>query len=106
MPQFEAIGVKVIGLSIDHKFAQKAFADQMGLSFPLVADANREASQGLGTLLSDVAGIKQVNMRGVLLLDRGMTLRWRFGVDSATQPSVPEVMEQVKLVLASETAAG
>lgn len=100
------MGVRVIGLSIDHKFAQKAFADQMELSFPLVADPNREVSPGLGTLLSDVAGVKQVNMRGVLLLDREMKVRWKFGVDSATQPSVSEVMEQVKVLLGSETAAG
>jgi peroxiredoxin len=106
VPQFEALGVKVIGLSIDHKFAQKAFAEQVKLSFPLMADANREVSPALGTLLPEVAGIKQVNMRAALLIDRTMTLRWKFGVDTATQPSVPEVLEHVKTLLAAEEAAG
>ena len=90
------MGVAVIGLSIDHKFAQKAFAEKLNLGFTLVADANREVSPKLGTLLEDVAGVKNVNMRGVLLIDHDMALKWKFGVDVATQPNVAEVLEQVK----------
>ena len=91
----------MIGLSIDHKFAQKAFAEQQKLSYPLVADANREVSPTLGTLLEEVAGIKKVNMRGVLLIDHEMTLRWKFGVDVATQPIVTEVLAAAERVLNS-----
>lgn len=100
MPQFEALGVKVIGLSIDHKFAQKAFADQLQLNFPLVADANREVSPQLGTLLEEVAGIKGVNMRGALVIDSEMTLRWKFGESVTVQPDVAQVLEQAKQVVA------
>lgn len=96
MPQFEAFGFKVLGLSIDHKFAQKAFADQQQLNFPLLADANREVSPTLGTLLEDVAGIRGVNMRAVLVFDKEMTLRWKFGESVAVQPDVGQVLEQVK----------
>jgi peroxiredoxin len=100
VPQFEALGVQVIGLSVDTKFSQKAFADSLQLDFPLVADANREVSPGLGTILAEVAGIRQVNMRSVLILDSSMTLKWKFGVDAATQPDVAQVLQQVKAVVA------
>lgn len=86
----------MVGISIDHKFAQKAFAEQQKLGYPLLADANREVSPKLGTLLEEVAGIRNVNMRGVLLIDSDMTLRWRFGVDTSTQPNLPEVMAQAE----------
>lgn len=102
MPQFEALGIQVIGLNIDHKFAQKAFSEQQKLGYPLVADANREVSAALGTLLEEVAGIKQVNMRGVLLIDHDMTLRWKFGVDVATQPNVTEVLAEAEKVVGTK----
>lgn len=89
----------MIGLSIDHKFSQKAFAEKLGLTFPLVADANRAVSPQLGTLLPEVAGIRDVNMRAVLVIDKSMTLRWKFGVDTATQPDVTDVMAQVRQVV-------
>jgi peroxiredoxin len=99
MPQFEALGVQVVALSIDTKFTQKAFADQLQLNFPLVSDANREISPQLGTLLPEVAGIKGVNMRAVLVLDREMTVRWTFGESVSLQPDVAQVLEQVKAVV-------
>jgi peroxiredoxin len=99
MPQFEALGVQVIALSIDTKFSQKAFADQLQLNFPLVADANREISPKLGTLLEEVAGIKGVNMRAVLVIDRELNVRWKFGENVTLQPDVGQVLEQVKQVV-------
>jgi peroxiredoxin len=96
VPQFEALGVQVLGLSIDTKFSQKAFADGLQLNFPLVSDANREVGPQLGTLLAEVAGIKQVNMRAVLLIDAEMTLRWRFGADASTLPDVAEVLTETR----------
>jgi len=99
VPQFEALGVKVIGLSIDHKFAQKAFAEKLELNFPLVADPNREVSRTLGTLLPEVAGIKEVNVRTVLIVSPELEVRWTFGVDVSTQPNVGEVLEQTKKIL-------
>lgn len=99
MPQFEALGFQVIGLSIDSKFSQKAFAEKLELNFPLVADANRDASPQLGTMLQEVAGIRNVNMRSAMLIDSGMTLRWKFGVDAATQPNVEQVLGEVRRLM-------
>ena len=36
--QFEAAGVQVVALSCDSRFAQKAFGDQQGFGFPVLAD--------------------------------------------------------------------
>lgn len=91
--------MKLVGLSIDHRFAQKAFAEKLNLHFPLVEDPNRTVSRTLGTLLTEVAGIHEVNRRGVLTLDKTGIVRYRFGVDAATQPDVEQVLTAVTEVL-------
>jgi peroxiredoxin len=35
---FEAAGVQVIGISLDHPFSQSAFAQSLGLPYPLLSD--------------------------------------------------------------------
>lgn len=99
VPQFEALGVKVVGLSIDTRFSQKVFADKLELNFPLLSDANRVVSPTLGTLLPEVAGIKHVNYRSVLIIDPNLTVLWKFGESTALQPNVAEVLEQVQMRL-------
>lgn len=86
----------MIGINIDSKFTQKAFAEKLQLKFPLVADPNREVSQQLGTLLPEVGGVKSANYRGVLIIDPAMTLRWQFGESAALQPDVAQVLAEVQ----------
>ena len=91
--------MQVIGLSIDHKFASKAFAEKMQLPFPLLSDPNRTVSEMLGTLLPEVAGVKNANYRGVLIIDPEMTVRWKFGESAGLQPNVSEVLEQTRAIV-------
>ena len=94
------LSVLISGGHYNTKFSQKAFAEKLQLNFPLVSDANRAVSPQLGTMLDEVAGIRQVNFRGVLLIDQTMTLRWKFGMDTASQPDVNQVLEQTRKVSA------
>ncbi len=48
--EFTAAGVKVVGVSIDDCPAQKAFARKYGLTFPLIADAQKEVAGRYGVL--------------------------------------------------------
>jgi peroxiredoxin len=36
--KFEGLGVQVLGISLDHAYSQSAFAQSLGLSFPLLSD--------------------------------------------------------------------
>jgi peroxiredoxin len=49
LDQLDAI---VLGISVDSHWANTAFAKQLGLSFPLLSDWDREASKAYGVLLS------------------------------------------------------
>jgi len=96
--EFEALNVQVIGLSADHKFSSKAFAEKIGLNYLLVADPNRVVSTTLGTLLPDVAGVNNVNCRSAMIIGPDLTLLWKAGETAAVQPNVSEVLGQVKAI--------
>ena len=49
MQKFQESGAKVFGISTDNSPSQKAFADSIGLSFPLLSDfLDRKVSQEYG----------------------------------------------------------
>ncbi len=57
MQKFQADGAKVFGISTDNLPSQKAFAEQLGLSFPLLSDfLDRKVSQEYGVYIPQ-AGI-------------------------------------------------
>ncbi len=50
LPEYQAAGVQVVGVSTDDCPAQKAFATKYGLSFPLLADSRQEVAKTFGVL--------------------------------------------------------
>jgi peroxiredoxin len=42
LPKFESLDTQVLGVSVDHIGAQQAFAEKMGLTYPLLDDFSRE----------------------------------------------------------------
>lgn len=53
MAAFEAAGAVVYGISVDSHYANRAFANSLGVTFPLLSDWKREASAAYGVLLPD-----------------------------------------------------
>ena len=49
--KFQAAGAEVFGISVDSHHSNTAFANALGLSFPLLSDWKREASRAYGVLL-------------------------------------------------------
>jgi peroxiredoxin len=48
--KFDETGTQVLGISVDSQFANKAFAEQIGVTFPLLSDFQRKVSQEYGVL--------------------------------------------------------
>jgi glutaredoxin-dependent peroxiredoxin len=48
LKKLEATGTQVLGVSMDSPFANKAFADQIGVTFPLLSDIGGKASREYG----------------------------------------------------------
>src|SRR5215467_9455156 len=46
--QFNANNTVILGMSVDSTWANEAFADKLGVKFPILSDANREVSKSYG----------------------------------------------------------
>ncbi len=53
MPKFEAANAQVLGVSVDFNDANKAWAEKLGLTYPLLSDARRQMTKAYGVLFDD-----------------------------------------------------
>ena len=74
IPQITATETTLLGISIDHVWAHKAFRDKLGLEFPLLADFHPrgEVAQSYGAYLPDYGTAN----RSLVLIDEEGVVRW------------------------------
>jgi peroxiredoxin len=53
LPKFEAANAQVLGVSVDINDANKAWAEKMGVTYPLLSDARRQMAKAYGVLNDD-----------------------------------------------------
>ncbi len=53
LPKFEAANAQVLGVSVDFNDANKAWAEKLGLSYPLLSDVRRQMTKAYGVLHDD-----------------------------------------------------
>jgi peroxiredoxin (alkyl hydroperoxide reductase subunit C) len=59
--KLEAQDTQVLGVSMDSPFANKAFADQIGVTFPLVSDWGGEVTRQYGLYVDKYKAARRVN---------------------------------------------
>jgi peroxiredoxin len=98
MAELNKASATVLGISVDTFFAQKAWADQQKLNFPLLSDFNKDVIRTYGVVNPDMIGLKDISKRAVFVIDRSGVVRHREVLDDArNEPSY----ETVKQTLAS-----
>ncbi len=65
------MNAQVLGVSVDSPFAQKEFAKQNGVEYPLLSDLKREVSRKYGVYLED----KGVSNRTTFVIDKEGQIR-------------------------------
>lgn len=96
MPRFAALGAVVLGVSVDSHYANQAFARSLGISFPLLSDFDRAASQAWGVLIPE----KLHSGRAVFVVDKQGRLAYR---DVA--PTTAEIPSNAAVLAALERLA-
>lgn len=99
LAKFNSLNAQVVGISVDSPIANKAFADQNKLAFPLLSDHAREASKAYCGLFPDFAGIKgySVPNRSVFVVDTKGTISYAWISESpANEPHYDEVVKAVE----------
>ena len=66
MAKFDAVATKVIGISMDSRFSNAAFAEKIGVTFPLLSDWNRTVTKQYGLFNEE----KGYGRRGTFVVDR------------------------------------
>jgi peroxiredoxin len=99
MSEFNTINARVIGVSVDSPFAQKAFVEANGLNFPMYSDFSRHAVRAFGIEDPNFAGglLPGVAKRSVFIIDRDGVVRWRWVSDNpGVEPDYAAVAAAVK----------
>jgi len=61
LQKLEAADTQVLGVSMDSPFANKAFADQIGVTFPLLSDWGGDATRRYGVYFDKYKAARRVN---------------------------------------------
>jgi mycoredoxin-dependent peroxiredoxin len=93
MKQLEQLDAQVLGVSVDSVWSHKAYAEKMGIHYPLLADFQPRGAVGdkFGVFLAD----KGITGRAIAIVDRGGKLAWFKNYEIATVPDLKEVSEQL-----------
>ena len=95
---YSDLDAEVLGISVDSPFAQKAWAEQEGISIPLLSDFNREVCAAYGARYDDLLGLVGVAKRSAFVIDREGIVRYASVSDDA---KVLPDFEAVKACLGS-----
>jgi peroxiredoxin (alkyl hydroperoxide reductase subunit C) len=92
--EFHKLGAEVLGISVDSKYSHRAFAQQLGLTFPLLSDYNREVSRAYGVLRESGS-----SERALFVVDKAGIIRYSFVSPMGDAPDnapMLEVLRQLK----------
>jgi len=71
LPRFKELNAQVLGISIDSRHSHKAFAEHLGLEFPLLSDFDKQVCQAYGVLRQ--GGFAE---RALFVIDRQGIIRY------------------------------
>lgn len=97
LAKFRVLDAEVLGISVDSHYANTAFAERLGVSFPLLSDFKRETSTAYGMLLPEL----QYSGRALFLIDKQGRIAY-----ADVSPSPGDVPSNDKLLAALEALPG
>jgi peroxiredoxin len=96
MRRFDELDAQVLGISVDSAWSHKAFAEKMGIKYPLLADFQPRGGVGekYGVFLAE----KGITGRSIIIVDRSGKIAWIKNYDIPTLPDIKEVSDALAKV--------
>ena len=88
LSKLNELNAQVLGISVDSKYCHKAFAEKLGLNFPLLSDFNREVCKLYETLKEE--GFSE---RAYFIIDTQGIVRFKY-----VMPTPKERLENEQLI--------
>ncbi len=97
MKKFATLDAQMLGLSVDSAWSHKAYAEKMGIQYPLLADFNPRGAvaEKFGVYLAD----KGITGRAIAIINKAGNVAWFKQYDIPVVPDFNEVaaaLAQVK----------
>ena len=101
MKQFETLDAQVLGVSVDSTWSHKAYAEKMGIKYPLLADFQPRGAMAekYGVFMPD----KGITGRAIAIVNKAGNVAWFKNYDIPVVPDLKEVataLAQVKAAAA------
>ena len=94
LKRLEATDTQVLGVSMDSAYANKAFADQIGVTFPLLSDWGGEVTRKYGIYVDQYKAARRVNF---LIGKDGKILEEQVDNDAIDPTKIVDTCERPKL---------
>jgi peroxiredoxin len=96
------MGVELVAIAVTPTFAQMAFAEKLGIDYPLLSDWEGTTCAAYGVRYDTWKGHSGLAKRSVFVIDGGGRITYVWSNDDAlTLPEFDEVMEAVAAVATS-----
>jgi peroxiredoxin len=85
----------VLGICVDSRFANNAFAEANGITFPILSDYTRSTVEAYGVALTDFAGMEgyTASERAVFIVDADGNVAWKWvGENPGVEPDYAAVL--------------
>jgi peroxiredoxin len=96
MKKFESLDAQVLGLSVDSAWSHKAYAETMGIRYPLLADFQPRGAvaEKFGVYLAD----KGITGRAIAIINKAGNVAWFKQYDIPVVPDLNEVAQALSQV--------
>jgi peroxiredoxin len=94
LKRLEAADTQVLGVSMDSSFSNKAFADQIGVTFPLLSDWGGDVTHQYGIYVDKYKAARRVNF---LIGKDGKILEEQVDKDAIDPTKIVDTCERPKL---------
>lgn len=83
--QWERVGAKVFGISVDSPFVTDRFRASENIPFPILSDFNKDVSRSYGALHEELMGLKGVSKRAAFVIGRDGRVRYAWISDDPSK---------------------
>jgi peroxiredoxin len=95
--EIRRLGVELVAIAVTPTFAQMAFADKLGIDFPLLSDWEGATCAAYGVRYESWKGHRGVAKRSVFVIDDSGLVTYVWSSDDAlTLPEFDEVMIAIR----------
>ena len=94
--EFKGLNAQILGISVDSAWTHKAFAEKLGIEYPLLADFHPKGavSQKFGLYLED----KGITNRATVIIDKDGIVRRVIVYDIPQQRANKDLMEALRVL--------